>query len=72
MFPLLYNTQYSFFRLQALLDTKDVNERVYFHLGMLTMDDKNFTLAEKWFRKAVEVRFPRSRTTYVLIRIQIE
>ncbi|GFU35013.1 protein O-mannosyl-transferase Tmtc3, partial [Nephila pilipes] len=42
--------------LQMLLDGKEVNERVYFHLGMLAMDEKNFTLAEKWFRKAVEIR----------------
>ncbi|GFT82339.1 protein O-mannosyl-transferase TMTC3 [Nephila pilipes] len=46
----------AYHRLQMLLDGKDVNERVYFHLGMLAMDEKNFTLAEKWFRKAVELR----------------
>ncbi|GIY72153.1 dolichyl-phosphate-mannose--protein mannosyltransferase [Caerostris extrusa] len=38
-------------RLQMLLEGKDVNERVYFHLGMLAMDEKNITLAEKWFGK---------------------
>ncbi|CAL1282072.1 unnamed protein product [Larinioides sclopetarius] len=46
----------AYHRLQMLLEAKDVNERVYFHLGMLAMDEKNFTLAEKWFRKAVELR----------------
>ncbi|XP_015925179.1 protein O-mannosyl-transferase Tmtc3 [Parasteatoda tepidariorum] len=46
----------AYHRLKALLKTKEVNERVYFHLGMLAMDDKNFTLAEKWFRRAVELR----------------
>ncbi|KAG8196915.1 hypothetical protein JTE90_027619 [Oedothorax gibbosus] len=43
-------------RLQMLLDGRDVNERVYFHLGMLAMDDKNTSQAEKYFRKAVEMR----------------
>ncbi|XP_035226369.1 protein O-mannosyl-transferase Tmtc3-like isoform X2 [Stegodyphus dumicola] len=46
----------AYHRLQALLEARDVNERVYFHLGMLAMDDKNLTLAEKWFRRAVELK----------------
>ncbi|GFV37742.1 protein O-mannosyl-transferase Tmtc3 [Trichonephila clavipes] len=46
----------AYHRLLMLLEARDVNERVYFHLGMLAMDEKNFTLAEKWFRKAVELR----------------
>ena len=32
-----------------------VNERVYFNLGMLSMDNKDVDAAEHWFRKAVEV-----------------
>ncbi|XP_054711432.1 protein O-mannosyl-transferase Tmtc3-like [Uloborus diversus] len=43
-------------RLNVLLRRKQVNERVYFNLGMLAMDEKNFTLAEKWFQKAVQIR----------------
>ncbi|GFT64278.1 protein O-mannosyl-transferase Tmtc3, partial [Nephila pilipes] len=43
-------------RLNILLQRKRVNERVYFNLGMLAMDEKNITLAEKWFQKAVQIR----------------
>ncbi|KAG8177684.1 hypothetical protein JTE90_021982 [Oedothorax gibbosus] len=43
-------------RLNTLLQRKRVNERVYFNLGMLAMDEKNTTLAEKWFQKAVQIR----------------
>ncbi|XP_054720816.1 protein O-mannosyl-transferase Tmtc3-like [Uloborus diversus] len=43
-------------RLHILLVSEKANERVYFHLGMLAMDEKNYTLAEKWFRKAVELK----------------
>ena len=32
-----------------------VNERVYFNLGMLSMDNKDIEAAENWFKKAVEV-----------------
>ena len=32
-----------------------VNERVYFNLGMLSMDNKDVVAAEEWFKKAVEV-----------------
>ena len=32
------------------------NERVYFNLGMLSMDDKDLAQAETWFRKAIEVK----------------
>ena len=32
-----------------------VNERVYFNLGMLSMDNKDIEAAEHWFKKAVEV-----------------
>ncbi|XP_055936322.1 protein O-mannosyl-transferase Tmtc3-like isoform X1 [Argiope bruennichi] len=43
-------------RLNILLQRKRANERVYFNLGMLAMDEKNITLAEKWFQKAVQIR----------------
>ncbi|XP_076343835.1 protein O-mannosyl-transferase Tmtc3-like isoform X2 [Tachypleus tridentatus] len=43
-------------RLQLLLRRRKVNERVYFNLGMLSMDDKRFIEAETWFKKAIEVR----------------
>lgn len=31
------------------------NEKVYFNLAMLSMDDKNFDDAKKWFDKAIQV-----------------
>lgn len=31
------------------------NERIYFNLGMLAMDDNDFENAETWFKKAVQV-----------------
>lgn len=31
------------------------NEKIYFNLGMLAMDDKDFDNARKWFDKAIEV-----------------
>ncbi|XP_076362938.1 protein O-mannosyl-transferase Tmtc3-like isoform X2 [Tachypleus tridentatus] len=43
-------------RLQLLLRKGKVNERVYFNLGMLSMDDKRLVEAESWFKKAIEVR----------------
>jgi tetratricopeptide (TPR) repeat protein len=33
-----------------------VNERVYFNLGMLSMDGRDLVNAEAWFRRAVEVK----------------
>merc|ERR1712227_698399 len=35
---------------------KNCNERVYFNLGMLAMDQKDLAAAEHWFRQAIEVR----------------
>jgi tetratricopeptide (TPR) repeat protein len=32
------------------------NDRVYFNLGMLGMDDGDFASAEKWFRKAIDLK----------------
>lgn len=34
----------------------DKNERVYFNLGMLAMDDKNIEEAENWFKRAVHLK----------------
>ena len=31
------------------------NEKVYFNLGMLAMDDRDFLKAEAWFKKAIQV-----------------
>lgn len=42
-------------RLYKLIKKGKGNERVYFNLGMLAMDDKKIVAAEKWFKKAVEV-----------------
>ena len=33
-----------------------VNERVFFNLGMLSMDQNDLPAAEQWFRKAIEVK----------------
>ena len=33
-----------------------INERVYFHLAMASMEDKDLEQAEHWFRKAVHVK----------------
>ncbi|GIX70057.1 protein O-mannosyl-transferase TMTC3, partial [Caerostris darwini] len=43
-------------RLYKLLKKGKVNERIYFNLGMLAMDDKEVLLAEKWFKKAVKLK----------------
>lgn len=43
-------------RLLKLLQKDGSNERVYFNLGMLAMDDQDFQGAERWFRKAVELK----------------
>ncbi|GFY44676.1 protein O-mannosyl-transferase Tmtc3 [Trichonephila inaurata madagascariensis] len=42
-------------RLYKLLKKGKTNERIYFNLGMLAMDDKEVQLAEKWFKKAIEI-----------------
>ncbi len=31
------------------------NEKIYFNLGMLTMDDRQYTDSEKWFQKSIKV-----------------
>ncbi|XP_064490379.1 protein O-mannosyl-transferase Tmtc3-like isoform X2 [Ornithodoros turicata] len=43
-------------RLKFLLQKGKRNERVYFNLGMLSMDDKNVEEAEDWFKKAIQVK----------------
>ncbi|CAL4118541.1 unnamed protein product [Meganyctiphanes norvegica] len=43
-------------RLLKLVKLDPENERVYFNLGMITMDDKDYESAEKWFRKAIELK----------------
>lgn len=43
-------------RLLNLVKLDPGNERVYFNLGMITMDDKDHKSAEKWFRKAIELK----------------
>ena len=46
----------AFERLMKIVDQGKINERVYFNLGMLSMDNKDAVSAEKWFRKAIEVK----------------
>jgi len=43
-------------RLHKIVSKGQVNERVYFNLGMLSMDGRDLTNAEVWFRKAIEVK----------------
>jgi len=38
-----------------LVDVEPDNEKVYFNLGMLSMDDKKFEQARAWFDRAIEV-----------------
>ncbi|XP_067123471.1 protein O-mannosyl-transferase Tmtc3-like isoform X2 [Centruroides vittatus] len=43
-------------RLNVLLQKGKASERVYFNLGMLAMDNRDVSEAEKCFRKAIELR----------------
>ena len=43
-------------RLHTLVAKGKANERVYFNLGMLAMDEKDLGKAELWFRKAIELK----------------
>ena len=43
-------------RLHVLIQSGKANERVYFNLGMLAMDAKEYPEAEKWFRAAIGIK----------------
>ncbi|XP_070581695.1 protein O-mannosyl-transferase TMTC3-like [Ptychodera flava] len=43
-------------RLNQLLSLDFTNEKVYFNLGMLEMDNKNYETAKMWFDKAIELK----------------
>lgn len=43
-------------RLHLLIERGKANERIYFNLGMLAMDAKDYAQGEKWFRKAIQVK----------------
>ncbi|KAI8512090.1 Protein O-mannosyl-transferase tmtc3 [Branchiostoma belcheri] len=43
-------------RLYEVLEQEPQNEKVYFNLGMLSMDDKNFTAADQWFRHSIQLK----------------
>ncbi|XP_076315697.1 protein O-mannosyl-transferase TMTC3-like [Tachypleus tridentatus] len=43
-------------RLQKMVNDGKENEFVFFNLGKVALDRKDLGLAEKWFRKALEVR----------------
>lgn len=43
-------------RLFKVMEVTPDSERVYFNLGMLAMDDLNYQSAERWFRKAIELK----------------
>ena len=38
------------------MDRQPENDRIYFNLGMLSMDDGYTNKAESWFKKAIELR----------------
>ena len=42
-------------RLMMLMDVEPENEKIYFNLGMLSMDDMKFEEARAWFDRAIEV-----------------
>ena len=42
-------------RLNELMEMEPENEKVYFNLGMLAMDAREFEKAREWFHQAVEV-----------------
>jgi len=43
-------------RLFKVMDRQPENDRIYFNLGMLSMDDGYTNKAESWFKKAIELR----------------
>jgi tetratricopeptide (TPR) repeat protein len=45
----------SLYRLLRLEKLDKNNEKIYFNLGMLSMDDQHFVEAKKWFDKAINV-----------------
>ena len=45
----------SLYRLHKLLKVEPDNEKVYFNLAMLAMDEQSFDQAYVWFLKAIEV-----------------
>jgi len=38
-----------------LMALEPENEKIYFNLGMLSMDNKEFKQAQTWFDKAIQV-----------------
>jgi len=47
---------FQFQRLLRAMELQPENDRVYFNLGMLAMDDGNAEDAEKWFKKAISLK----------------
>lgn len=45
------------YRLHKLLEQEPNNEKIYFNLGMLSMDEHDFKAALKWFDKATQVDY---------------
>lgn len=43
-------------RLLRVRESQPENERVYFNLGMLAMDDKDIGSAENWFKQAIKIK----------------
>jgi len=39
----------------TLIDLEPNNEKIYFYLGELSMDDKKFDQAKAWYDKAIKV-----------------
>ena len=53
-------------RLHLLIESGKANERVYFNLGMLAMDAKDYSEAEKWFRAAIDMKHDFRSATFNL------
>jgi tetratricopeptide (TPR) repeat protein len=43
-------------RLYRVMESQPDNDRIYFNLGMLAMDESHTTKAETWFSKAIQLR----------------
>lgn len=62
-------------RLLKLIQRDPQNERVYFNLGMIAMDDQDYKSAEKWFRKVsagIKNSFDASFESKVINELLIE
>ncbi|XP_071112558.1 protein O-mannosyl-transferase TMTC3-like isoform X2 [Haliotis cracherodii] len=61
----------SYRRLKKLLDADPEDSKIHFNLAMLAMDDKDFIAAEKYFKRALEIRenFPSALFNMALMLV---